>query len=38
LSVKEVVEALKLPQRTVERELNLALAWLYRELRGKDDG
>jgi RNA polymerase sigma factor (TIGR02999 family) len=37
LSVKEVVEALKLSQRTVERELSLALAWLYRELRGRDD-
>ncbi len=36
LSVKEVAETLKMPQRTVERKLNLALAWLYRELGGKD--
>jgi RNA polymerase sigma factor (TIGR02999 family) len=37
LSVKEVMETLKLPQRTVERKLCLALAWLYRELGGKDN-
>jgi DNA-directed RNA polymerase specialized sigma24 family protein len=30
LSVKETADALKAPQRTVEREWNLARAWLYR--------
>ena len=37
MTVKETAEALKTPQRTVEREWNLARAWLYRELRGKDE-
>jgi len=37
LTVEETAEALKTPQRTVEREWNLARAWLYRELRGKDE-
>jgi len=37
LSVEETAEALKTPQRTVEREWNMARAWLYRELRGKDE-
>jgi RNA polymerase sigma-70 factor, ECF subfamily len=37
LSVEETAEALKTSQRTVEREWNLARAWLYRELRGKDE-
>jgi RNA polymerase sigma-70 factor, ECF subfamily len=36
LSAKETAEALKVSQRTVEREWNSARAWLYRELRGKD--
>jgi DNA-binding winged helix-turn-helix (wHTH) protein len=35
--VEETAEALKTPQRTVEREWNLARAWLYRELRGEDE-
>jgi RNA polymerase sigma-70 factor, ECF subfamily len=37
LSAKETAEALKVSQRTVEREWNSARAWLYRELRGKDE-
>jgi len=37
LSAEETAEALKVSQRTVEREWNLARAWLYRELRGKDE-
>jgi RNA polymerase sigma-70 factor, ECF subfamily len=37
LSAKETAEALEVSQRTVEREWNLARAWLYRELRGKDE-
>jgi RNA polymerase sigma-70 factor, ECF subfamily len=37
LNAKETAEALKVSQRTVEREWNLARAWLYRELRGKDE-
>jgi RNA polymerase sigma-70 factor, ECF subfamily len=35
LSVKETAEVLKMSQRKVEREWNLARAWLYRELRGE---
>jgi len=37
LSAEETAEALKVSQRTVEREWNSARAWLYRELRGKDE-
>jgi RNA polymerase sigma-70 factor, ECF subfamily len=37
LNAKETAEALKVSQRTVEREWNSARAWLYRELRGKDE-
>jgi RNA polymerase sigma-70 factor, ECF subfamily len=37
LSAKETAEALKVSQRTVEREWSSARAWLYRELRGKDE-
>jgi len=37
LSAEEIAEALKVSQRTVEREWSLARAWLYRELRGKDE-
>ncbi len=37
LSAEETAEALKVSQRTVEREWNTARAWLYRELRGKDE-
>src|SRR4030095_6784828 len=37
LNAKETAEALKVSQRTVEREWNLVRAWLYRELRGKDE-
>jgi RNA polymerase sigma-70 factor, ECF subfamily len=37
LSAKETAAALKVSQRTVEREWNSARAWLYRELRGKDE-
>jgi len=37
LSAEEMAEALKVSRRTVEREWNLARAWLYRELRGKDE-
>jgi len=37
LSAKETAEALKVSQRTVEREWTSARAWLYRELRGKDE-
>jgi RNA polymerase sigma factor (TIGR02999 family) len=37
LSAKETAEALKVSLRTVEREWNSARAWLYRELRGKDE-
>jgi RNA polymerase sigma-70 factor, ECF subfamily len=33
LSAEETAEALKVSQRTVEREWTLARAWLYRELR-----
>lgn len=36
LSAEETADVLKLSLRTVEREWNLARAWLYRELRGKD--
>jgi RNA polymerase sigma-70 factor, ECF subfamily len=37
LNAKETAEALNVSQRTVEREWNSARAWLYRELRGKDE-
>jgi RNA polymerase sigma factor (TIGR02999 family) len=37
LSAEETAEALKVSQRTVEREWRLARAWLYRELRGNDE-
>jgi RNA polymerase sigma factor (TIGR02999 family) len=37
LSAEETAEVLKVSQRTVEREWNSARAWLYRELRGKDE-
>ncbi|HEV2668759.1 MAG TPA: sigma-70 family RNA polymerase sigma factor [Blastocatellia bacterium] len=37
LSAEEMAEALKVSKRTVEREWNLARAWLYRELRGNDE-
>jgi RNA polymerase sigma factor (TIGR02999 family) len=37
LNAKETAEALKVSLRTVEREWNSARAWLYRELRGKDE-
>jgi len=37
LNAKETAEALKVSQRKVEREWSLARAWLYRELRGKDE-
>ena len=37
LSAKEAAEALQVSLRTVEREWNSARAWLYRELRGKDE-
>jgi RNA polymerase sigma factor (TIGR02999 family) len=37
LSAKETAEALKVSLRTVEREWNSARAWLYRELRGRDE-
>jgi RNA polymerase sigma factor (TIGR02999 family) len=37
LSAKETAEALRVSLRTVEREWNSARAWLYRELRGKDE-
>jgi RNA polymerase sigma factor (TIGR02999 family) len=37
LSAEETAEELKVSQRTVEREWRLARAWLYRELRGKDE-
>jgi RNA polymerase sigma-70 factor, ECF subfamily len=37
LSAKETAEALQVSLRTVEREWNSARAWLYRELRGKDE-
>jgi RNA polymerase sigma-70 factor, ECF subfamily len=38
LTVKEAAEFLKLSQRTVEREWNMAKAWLYRALRGEEPG
>jgi RNA polymerase sigma-70 factor, ECF subfamily len=34
LTVEETAEFLKLSQRTVEREWNMAKAWLYRALSG----
>jgi RNA polymerase sigma-70 factor, ECF subfamily len=37
LSAKEIAGVLKVSHRTVELEWNLARAWLYRELRGKDE-
>jgi len=37
LTAKATAEVLKVSQRTVEREWNLARAWLYRELRGEDE-
>jgi RNA polymerase sigma-70 factor (ECF subfamily) len=36
LTVEEVAESLKLSQRTVEREWNMAKAWLYRALSGEE--
>jgi RNA polymerase sigma-70 factor, ECF subfamily len=36
LNTEETAEVLKVSLRTVEREWNLARAWLYRELRGED--
>jgi RNA polymerase sigma-70 factor, ECF subfamily len=36
LTVEETVEFLKLPRRTVEREWNMAKAWLYRALSGEE--
>jgi RNA polymerase sigma-70 factor, ECF subfamily len=36
LTVEEVAEFLKLSQRTVEREWNMAKAWLYRALSRKE--
>ena len=36
LTVEETAEFLKLSQRTVEREWNMAKAWLYRALRGQE--
>jgi RNA polymerase sigma-70 factor, ECF subfamily len=37
LTVEETAEVLKISPRTVMREWNTARAWLYRELRGKDE-
>ncbi len=36
LTVEEVAEFLKLSQRTIEREWNMAKAWLYRALSGEE--
>jgi RNA polymerase sigma-70 factor (ECF subfamily) len=36
LTVEETAEFLKLSQRTVAREWNMAKAWLYRALRGEE--
>ena len=36
LTVEETAEFLKLSQRTVEREWNMAKAWLYRALSGNE--
>ena len=36
LTVEETGEFLKLSQRTVEREWNMAKAWLYRTLSGDE--
>jgi RNA polymerase sigma factor (TIGR02999 family) len=36
LKVEEVAEFLKLSRRTVEREWNMAKAWLYRALSGQE--
>ena len=38
LTVEETAEFLKLSQRTVEREWNMAKAWLYRALSGEETG
>ena len=37
LSVEETAVVLKISRRTVMREWDLARAWLYRELKGKDE-
>jgi len=37
MSADETAEVLKVSKRTVEREWSLARAWLYRELRGKNE-
>jgi DNA-directed RNA polymerase specialized sigma24 family protein len=37
LSAEETAEALKVSGRTMERECSLARAWLYGEMRGKDE-
>jgi len=36
LNVEEIAEFLKLSRRTVEREWNMAKAWLYRALSGRE--
>ena len=36
LTVQEISEFLKVPLRTVEREWNMAKAWLYRALSGEE--
>jgi RNA polymerase sigma factor (TIGR02999 family) len=36
LTVEETAEFLKQSQRTVEREWNMAKAWLYRALSGEE--
>jgi RNA polymerase sigma factor (TIGR02999 family) len=38
LTVEETAEFLKLSRRTVEREWNMAKAWLYRALSGEETG
>jgi len=38
LTIEETAEFLKLSQRTVEREWTMAKAWLYRALRGDENG
>ena len=38
LSLEETAEALKVSTKTVQRDWDLARAWLYRELRGKQQG
>lgn len=37
LSVEDAADVLRMSQRTVAREWNLARAWLYRELGGPDE-